>query len=153
MLMIASDIRRLVLRASILLFASVLSTTACRAADPGKFMVFGVGTNSCGKYLSDVAERDDVVYFTWLTGYLTAFNHETLGVDDILGGTDIHGAIGWIRNYCQQHPTDDFAIAASRLTDFMMQKRRSEVSPPGLKENVFADHHQSPHPCPHMSET
>jgi hypothetical protein len=136
MLMIASDIRRLVLRASILLFASVLSTTACRAADPGKFMVFGVGTNSCGKYLSETGRR---CLFTWLTGYLTAFNHETLGVDDILGGTDIHGAIGWIRNYCQQHPTDDFAIAASRLTDFMMQKRRSEVSPPGLKENVFAD--------------
>jgi len=105
MLMIASDIRRLVLRASILLFASVLSTTACRATDQGKFVELGSGIDSCGKYLSEHAENElaGIAYLAWLQGYLTAFNHETPGVYNILEGTDIDGAIGWINNYCQQY--------------------------------------------------
>jgi hypothetical protein len=150
MLMIASDIRRLVLRASILLFASVLSTTACRATDQGKFVELGSGIDSCGKYLSEHAENElaGIAYLAWLQGYLTAFNHETPGVYNILEGTDIDGAIGWINNYCQQYPTDHFATAASKLIYFMMQKRRSEVSPPGLKENVFADLPPPPKPAP-----
>ncbi len=147
--MIASDIRRLVLRASILLFASVLSTTAPAKDASGMYWGFGSGGFSCGKYLSDLSDLSEhaqicelarIAYLAWLQGYLSGFNAQTPGVYNILEGTDIDGAIGWVNNYCQQHPTDTFAIAAIKLTEFMMQKRRSEVSPPGReKQDLFAD--------------
>ena len=101
--MVESNIRRLALCASILLFASVLSTTAGRAADKNGFTAFGVGALSCGRYLSDIAENklNALVLGSWLGGYLSAFNAKTDGVYDILEGTDFDGAIGWINNYCQ----------------------------------------------------
>jgi hypothetical protein len=122
--MIASDIRRLALCASILLFASVLSPTACRAADAsGRYMIFSHGVTSCGRFLSEENELIKSGYDGWLAGYLSAFNVQTPGVNNILEGTDLDGAIAWVKNYCQQFPTDAFKTAASKLTEFMMLKR------------------------------
>jgi len=86
---------------------------------------WGVANNSCGKYLSDVAEYQkdaEDAYVSWLAGYATAFNAETPGVLDVLSVTDLDGAIEWVNNYCRQHPTDVFYIAVKRLTEYMQVK-------------------------------
>jgi hypothetical protein len=91
----------------------------------GRFTIFSSGVNSCGKYLSEIAQDELLGYYydNWLEGYLSAFNRHTDGIDNILEGTDMRGAIAWVKNYCQQYPIDDFETAASKLIDFMMQKR------------------------------
>jgi hypothetical protein len=107
------------------LAAFILSATTCLAEDiRGGFTVFGNGNHSCGRYLSEISADQvaDLAYASWFAGYITAFNAEVRGVNNVLDRTDIDGALAWIGNYCQQHPTDSFAKAAGKFTAFMQEK-------------------------------
>jgi opacity protein-like surface antigen len=112
--------RRLLIAAlsTVCLIAAASDATARDAS--GNYQVFGFGYKSCGAYLAD--EDGGTPYNTWLGGYLTAFDHETSGLNNILDGTDMSGAIAWVKNYCQQYPTDQFSTAARKFTKFMMEK-------------------------------
>ena len=81
----------------------------------GLYRVFGVGGNSCGKYIDARRHDNDSHYLAWLGGYASAANHEIHGVKDILDGTDISGAMLWLENWCQSHPTEQFDDAVIAL--------------------------------------
>jgi hypothetical protein len=102
----------------------MLGTTGSQAVDEsGHFAVLGLGAHSCGRFLSEAkSDLDYATYQTWLTGYLTGINLETPGLVNILSQTDLAGAMGWINNYCQQHPTGSFSDAAQGLVTFLQGK-------------------------------
>ena len=93
-----------------------LSLVAGRASDDRGFAVLGFGNKSCGTYVEARSERyGDSDYRGWLTGYLSARNGRFNGFYDLLEGTDLSGAMLWLENYCQSHPTEDFYRAAEAL--------------------------------------
>ena len=95
------------------------ASSGARAADEnGNFLILGVGTDLCGKYLSQ-ADSTNVIYVAWLTGFLTAIDVTTPSLRNILSGTDIDGAMSWIKDYCQQNPTATFSQAVRALTLFL----------------------------------
>ena len=89
------------------------------------YSVQGVGAQSCGKYI-DARRRDEfeeVLFLTWLTGYITAINKQYPKTYSIIGQTDSDGLLLWLENYCQQHPTEKFAGGASKLMNHLYPKR------------------------------
>ena len=104
-------------------FGFILSATACLSYDANGFVSFGVGNRSCDQYVTDAHQlQRGFVYETWLSGYLTAFNAYNRGIADILAGTDLDGAVSWIKHYCSEHPTAVVHVAAEKLIRFMQER-------------------------------
>ena len=105
-----------------LMLAATLATICCaqaaQAASPtSKFENYGLGTHSCGAYLTARKDNNYRFYEAWLTGFLTAQSwwaslvHKTS--IDFLKGTDLYGAMYWLDNYCHAHPMRPFERASS----------------------------------------
>lgn len=96
----------------------------------GGYMIIGQGADSCGKY--DGARQqpsgiDAVVYEVWLAGYLTGTNKQLPKTNNILGHTDIDGALGWLDNFCHANPTKAVADAAAQLSVFLYPTRQQSA--------------------------
>ncbi len=101
------------------------SVPQARAADTsGKFIVLGVGSESCGKFVQERRQGRDNVYRGWVTGYLTAINLSTPNTYNILGSTDLDGILLWLENHCGQQPLDSVASATEALVMELMPNRR-----------------------------
>lgn len=61
----------------------------------------------------------------WVAGYLTAYNALTPETNDILGGTDLSGAMLRLQRYCEAHPGDSLAQAMLALTAELYPARRT----------------------------
>jgi hypothetical protein len=86
------------------------STTARRAVEA---TIYGAGFKSCGTYL-DAREKqnpDEVAFIDWLGGYLSGVNAMSLSTNNILGSSDLTGAIYWLDDYCRANPGTRFAVA------------------------------------------
>jgi hypothetical protein len=88
------------------------------AAEPTPtFHALGPGNMSCGTWAE--YRRDGgmpaIAVQDWVAGYLTAYNEWVAPDGNISGGTDNDGLAAWIDNYCQLHPLDNVAQAASAL--------------------------------------
>jgi hypothetical protein len=59
---------------------------------------------------------------TWTTGYLSAMTQQ-LDIEDLLGGTDLGGAIGWLDNYCAQNPIASYQMANYQLVIFLGRRQ------------------------------
>jgi hypothetical protein len=86
------------------------STTARHAVE---VTIYGVGLQSCGAYLNDREQKnaDEVAFIDWLSGYLSGVNAISLSTNNILGDSDLTGAIHWLDNYCHLNPRTRFAAA------------------------------------------
>jgi hypothetical protein len=97
--------------------------SGAQAANGGKFMAYGAGTSSCGKFVADfdgsqssqtsMVER--VKALEWVEGYLTYLDKFDKGVADILASTDVNGMELWVYNYCRSHPLENMTQAADAL--------------------------------------
>jgi hypothetical protein len=61
----------------------------------------------------------------WVAGYLTAYNALTPDTNDILGGTDLSGAMLRLQRYCEAHPADSLAQGMLSLTAELYPARRT----------------------------
>ena len=89
----------------------------------GNYTILGLGTISCGKYLSD-----DEIWKTpiesWINGYLTGYNlWNKDGIANVREKTDFEGSILWIKNYCKSSPTDSLELASLKLIQFLNLKQ------------------------------
>ena len=84
---------------------------------------------SCGQYVTARDEgrrgeyRDHNLHFTWILGYITAYNYQAPDTYDVRGQTDTSGILLWLENYCKQTPLTDFAVAMELLTDELYPNR------------------------------
>ena len=95
--------------------------------------VFGQGALSCGKFIAAIGNiapgkvlvmdntgsgrfvSENAVYVQWLTGFITGVNVALAGeLEQQIKGLDLAGVDLWMRNWCNQHPTNmlfDGAVA------------------------------------------
>ena len=81
----------------------------------------GVGTRSCGSWVSDKQIDGTTSAITeflgdqqYVLGYIVGFE-EFAGNElskNMIISTDVNGVIGWIDNYCVAHPVDTITDAA-----------------------------------------
>jgi hypothetical protein len=86
------------------------STTARQTAD---VTAYGPGFKSCAAYLyaREQNNADEAALIDWLGGYVSGVNAISLTTNNILGDSDLTGAIYWIDNYCRANPRARFAEA------------------------------------------
>jgi hypothetical protein len=86
-----------------------------------------VEARSCDALLQDKKARgfEYNADTTWVAGYLTAYNALTPDTADILGGTDLSGAMLRLQRYCEAHPADSLAQAMLALTAELYPGRRT----------------------------
>ncbi|WP_152428499.1 hypothetical protein [Methyloferula stellata] len=92
---------------------------------PEAFTVYGLGMVSCGQYISDRTHKPfaEEGYSDWLAGYLSAFNRFNIGANTLTKDLDMAGALGWITNYCRDHPTETLQSATTDLLLFLWKKK------------------------------
>jgi hypothetical protein len=94
-----------------------------------RYSIQGTGTKSCGAYLEARRQRgiEEVQFSAWLAGFITAVNYELQDTYDVLGSTDIYGALGWVDNFCQSNPTESFSRASVLLAKSLYPKRARKM--------------------------
>jgi hypothetical protein len=91
----------------------LMGAGAATAARATAVTTYGTGLQSCGAYLNDREQQnaDEVDFVDWLSGYLSGVNATSSHTNNILGDSDLTGAIHWLDNYCHLNPRTRFAAA------------------------------------------
>ena len=102
------------IRLTILLFT--LMTGSVIAADSkGNYQVMGLGKSSCKAFIASDAEGK-AFFYSWLAGYMTAYNRIENDTYSILGQSKkLANLEGWLQDYCHLNPTLDFSNAIHKL--------------------------------------
>ena len=102
----------------------VLAATFAQLASAGEeFSGFGMSQLSCARYSGDISTnvKFETAYSWWVAGFVTGTN---LAKGRLLS-TDNEAHIGWLKQYCQAHPSDLFANAVVEL-DRELDSRREQ---------------------------
>jgi len=94
----------------------VLSTASASAANSNEhYQVMGLGHTSCKAFVASDAEGK-AFFYSWLAGYMTAYNRLEKDTYSILGQSKKLANIeGWLQDYCHLNPTIDFSDAIHKL--------------------------------------
>jgi hypothetical protein len=100
----------------IALVLGLLSQTTNSIAD---YAIMGPGSVTCSKFAADYRQNPDQVdnlFFTWAQGFMSGFNiTETTGTYRDMTAVPIDAQKKFILNYCDQHPSLEYAKAVMEL--------------------------------------
>jgi hypothetical protein len=99
-----------------LVFA-ITFTFGVTAQEPAKYVLYGPGVNSCGKWVQDKQGQSPSrvtaydIAGTWVTGFISGYGY----VGPTLRPTDFAGIVVFMDSYCESHPLDTIAAGAQAL--------------------------------------
>lgn len=117
------------LYASLLILAGLFGSTSAAASDKqGQF--YGQGKISCSDFLEEQKTKSwtSSVYKGFIAGFLSGYNLAKPNTYNILGNSDINGAVLWIKNHCEKQPLEDVNEALNALA-FELYPRRTQNAP------------------------
>lgn len=103
--------------------ALLLGASASRASDDEQIAaIYGIGSESCGRFVAAATDNkpgayramtrpegsyvnDLQRYQQWMMGFVSAINSTRPNLDSQIK-VDLAGMDLWLRNWCNQHPTD-----------------------------------------------
>jgi hypothetical protein len=117
---------------SLAVFFAAMIWGAVAHAEPGDFFGLGAGQDSCGKFIASIGKRppgkmqsmttrdgdfvsENVAYIQWLTGFVSGFNAVVVTIGEEqrqVRQVDGAGLDLWMRNWCNQHPTQQVVDGA-----------------------------------------
>ena len=100
-------------------FASVLLATPADA----RFMTLGQGTRSCGTWTEERTGNRSSLREAWVFGFVSGHNAYSSANRNLGETLDDSALLGWIDNYCKDHPLDTIATAAQELVSAITAKR------------------------------
>jgi hypothetical protein len=104
----------------------LLSQTTNSMAD---YAIMGPGSVSCGKFAADYRQNPDQVdnlFFTWAQGFMSGFNiTETTGSYRDMTAVPIDAQKKFILNYCDQHPSLEYAKAVMELYHYKLPLKKT----------------------------
>ena len=105
----------------------LLQVAPVMAADEhGLYWIYGVGRQNCSTYLEARKSGgfEELSYKNWIMGYLTAVNHSTPLTYNILGDSDIQGALAWLDRHCEKYPGETIYMSMPNMMAVMYPQRR-----------------------------
>jgi hypothetical protein len=60
--------------------------------------------------------------FSWVQGYLTAYNNFVFDGQDLASGIDSATVRRWLDDHCRNQPGDDLAGAANALVNALLER-------------------------------
>ena len=105
-------------------FILLLSQVACGEDVNGIYIVKGAGSTTCKRYVSEVESHEQMFLlgFSWVQGYLTAYNNFVFHGQDLASGVDSATIRRWLNTHCRNHPDDDLAGAANGLVNSLLNR-------------------------------
>lgn len=113
-------------KAFIFLLIMLSAMPALAADEHGLYWIYGIGRQNCSTYLAarKAGGFEEISYKNWIMGYLTAVNQSTPKTYNILGESDIPGALAWLDRHCQKYPEDTMYMAMPNMLAVMYPQRR-----------------------------
>jgi hypothetical protein len=104
-------------RRAVIVSIFLIGAGAATAAHADKVTTYGAGLKSCEAYLEAKEQQsaDEVAFIDWLGGYLSGVNATSNHMNNILGDSNLTGAVYWLGNYCRAHPHTPVAVALDVL--------------------------------------
>ena len=102
---------------AVVILAAATGQAAAQASE-GR-LTFGQGARSCGSF----TRAQQGLAMQWVAGYLSGSNQDP-AEPEALRGTDFDGMMGWIDNYCREHPLATIGEAAIALLAELRSKAR-----------------------------
>ena len=110
----------------IALVLGLLGQTTNSMAD---YAIMGPGSVTCGKFAADYRQNPDQVdnlFFTWAQGFMSGFNiTETTGSYRDMTAVPIDAQKKFILNYCDQHPSLEYAKAVMELYHYKLPLKKT----------------------------
>jgi hypothetical protein len=105
------------LTSAIAVSALLGATNAFPMETEPRFHSYGLGQESCGRYLSDIASDQLVeqLYSAWLAGFMTIAGEQMPDAGIIPQDSEMSAANAWIKNYCGRRASDTYLTATVRL--------------------------------------
>jgi len=97
---------------SVLLIVFVNNVNAADMA--GRYLVSGVGKDSCRSYV-DADALGDSYYRTWLSGYISAHNYHSDDTYSVVNKKTVEELETWLRGYCFSNMTHTYEQAVKSL--------------------------------------
>ena len=90
---------------------------AQQRTQPGTYVRFGLGLESCGRWVTERARESRVAseMDTWVAGYVTGYAAAEISPGRTMLLTDVAALNVWVDNYCRLHPLEKVADAALKL--------------------------------------
>ena len=120
--------KRFDMRVSLAVCLAAMIWGAVAHAETGSTFVMGSGQDSCGKFIAAVGDAspgkyreinagvfvsENEAYLQWLMGFVSGVNAASVGEQEQqVSWADSAAMDLWMRNWCNQHPTQDFVQAA-----------------------------------------
>jgi hypothetical protein len=121
-------------RLSLLIGAVLLPLISAPSSAPAETWAgdapFALGRESCGQYLSDIANDHSLqqLYDAWLSGYIKVVSEEFDGAETLVADAEMGRASAWVTNYCRQRATDSYLTAAVRLLAARERRQSGETN-------------------------
>jgi hypothetical protein len=84
-----------------------------------QFTLLGLGGASCGSWSAartrGDADTEAIAIASWVTGYLSGYNHFNKDTASITENVDTAATLRWVDNYCRKNPLNPVAAAADSL--------------------------------------
>lgn len=93
----------------------VVSSSLSPARDLNQqYKTQGLGLDTCASFL-DVPVEERGLYYSWLAGYLTAYNYLVRDTYSIAEYSGLTRTNEWLEKYCNEHPSHLMHEAARRF--------------------------------------
>ena len=110
----------------IVLVLSFTFTAPVTAADKDRHFA-AQGDIPCGAWVKGRKEEGswpELVYISWITGYITAYNQQTPDVYSIRGSTGMESVYLWMDKYCQENPLGSLSSGMVLVTIELWPNRK-----------------------------
>jgi hypothetical protein len=90
------------------------------------YNMMGYGTKPCSAYTAarqPPKESEEIIYSSWLTGFLSAINVDWPDTYSISGKTNLSDMLQWLDRYCGANPKQQFEQAAMSLVVYLGPNR------------------------------
>ena len=106
----------------IFICATLLSASPATLAGDGNGVVYGAGTESCGKWLSERDKREWHWMGQWMLGYISAWSlHSNRNMPRKL---DSMAFAAFADKYCRENPLADFQDAVNTLAESLSDTKQ-----------------------------
>ena len=96
------------------------------ADETDQYLTMGLGNLSCNSFLNE-NENGAAYYFSWLAGYMTAYNYLSEDTYSILGKTKTVDQIeSWLHDYCTVNGDETFESAVRNLLNNLKYFRQKQ---------------------------
>ncbi|NNC67256.1 MAG: hypothetical protein HKN83_04400 [Gammaproteobacteria bacterium] len=95
-------------------FLFVMANSANAADMAGRYLVSGVGKDSCRSFV-DADGVGKSYYRTWLSGYITSHNYNSEETYSVVNKKTVDELEAWLRGYCFSNTTHTYEQAVKNL--------------------------------------